>query len=202
MQRYEYISKTLEECLKKAEEELKVEQDQIFYKETEEQVGLLKKKKVKIEVIKKQDVIEKIKELIKEITKLMNIEINLETKTREDHIQINLITEQNSSVLIGRNGKTIESLQIIIKNAIQNITGFRINIIIDVENYKDKKNQNLEYYASKIAKEVRRTGIEAKLDPMNSYERRIVHSICNEIEGIKTESLGEEPERYIIIKKQ
>ena len=73
--------------------------------------------------------------------------------------------------------------------------------MVDVEDYKEKVNKHLEFDVKKIAREVLRTGVEAKLDPMNSYERRIVHNAINEIKGVSTISEGEEPNRCVVIKK-
>ena len=124
-----------------------------------------------------------------------------EAKKREKYIQINLFSE-NSSILIGKNGRTLDAMQLLIKNSILNKTGFRVNVIIDVEDYKEKVNKNLEYTVKKIAYEVRKTGIEAKLDPMNSYERRIVHNAIGKIKGVSTKSEGEEPNRCVVIRKE
>lgn len=93
----------------------------------------------------------------------------------------------------------MEALQLLIKNSILNTTGFKVNVILDVEDYKEKVSKHLEYNVKKIAREVKKTGVSAKLDPMNSYERRIVHNAVNEISGVVTKSEGEEPNRYIVI---
>ena len=71
------------------------------------------------------------------------------------------------SILIGKGGRTLEAMQLLIKNSILNQTGFKINVILDVEDYKEKNNRHLEFNVKKIAKEVRRTGVDAKVDPMN-----------------------------------
>ena len=75
-----------------------------------------------------------------------------------------------------------------------------IKINIDASNYKKKKEEYFEREIKKIAKEVLKTKIDTKLDPMNSYNRRIVHSIVSNFKNLKTESIGEEPNRYTIIK--
>lgn len=200
MKIYEYEGKTLEEAKEKAFAELNAGEDELFIRETEEAKGFLKAKKIKLEIITKDDVIKFSKEYIIEIAKAMKATVNIEAKKREHFIQINMFSD-NSSILIGRGGKTLESIQTMIKSSIFNTTGFRTNVVVDVEDYKEKVNQHLEYDAKNIAKEVRRTGIEAKLDPMNSYERRIVHSAVGEIQGVITISEGEEPNRYVVIKK-
>lgn len=195
-----YEGKNLNELKEKAFSELNASENELYIRETEEVKGLLKTKKYKLEILTKDDVVKYIKNYIIEVAKNMGITVNIEAKKRENYIQINLFSE-NSSILIGKNGRTMESLQYLIKNSIFNKTGFKINVILDVEDYKEKINKHLEYNVKKIAREVRKTGVDAKLDPMNSYERRIVHNAVNEIKGVSTKSEGVEPNRYVVIKK-
>lgn len=195
-----YEGKNLNELKEKAFSELNASENELYIRETEEVKGLLKTKKYKLEILTKDDVVKYIKNYIIDVAKNMGITVNIEAKKRENYIQINLFSE-NSSILIGKNGRTMESLQYLIKNSIFNKTGFKINVILDVEDYKEKINKHLEYNVKKIAREVRKTGVDAKLDPMNSYERRIVHNAVNEIKGVSTISEGVEPNRYVVIKK-
>lgn len=195
-----YEGKNLNELKEKAFSELNASENELYIRETEEVKGLLKTKKYKLEILTKDDVVKYIKNYIIDVAKNMRITVNIEAKKRENYIQINLFSE-NSSILIGKNGRTMEALQYLIKNSIYNKTGFKINVILDVEDYKEKINRHLEYNVKKIAREVRKTGVDAKLDPMNSYERRIVHNAINEIKGVSTISEGVEPNRYVVIKK-
>lgn len=195
-----YEGKNLNELKEKAFSELNASENELYIRETEEVKGLLKTKKYKLEILTKDDVVKYIKNYIIDVAKNMGITVNIEAKKRENYIQINLFSE-NSSILIGKNGRTMEALQYLIKNSIFNKTGFKINVILDVEDYKEKINKYLEYNVKKIAREVRKTGVDAKLDPMNSYERRIVHNAVNEIKGVSTISEGVEPNRYVVIKK-
>lgn len=195
-----YEGKNLNELKEKAFSELNASENELYIRETEEVKGLLKTKKYKLEILTKDDVVKYIKNYIIDVAKNMGITVNIESKKRENYIQINLFSE-NSSILIGKNGRTMEALQYLIKNSIFNKTGFKINVILDVEDYKEKINKHLEYNVKKIAREVRKTGVDAKLDPMNSYERRIVHNAVNEIKGVSTISEGVEPNRYVVIKK-
>ena len=195
-----YEGKNLNELKEKAFSELNASENELYIRETEEVKGLLKTKKYKLEILTKDDVVKYIKNYIIDVAKNMGITVNIEAKKRENYIQINLFSE-NSSILIGKNGRTMEALQFLIKNSIFNKTGFKINVILDVEDYKEKINKHLEYNVKKIAREVRKTGVDAKLDPMNSYERRIVHNAVNEIKGVSTISEGVEPNRYVVIKK-
>ena len=198
MKKYEYTGKTKEEAIEKATKELNVEEKNIIVNVLEEKNTLLKKN-VKIEVIDYNDLIDYIKEVITEITKLMGATVNLEIRRREDNITIKIFSDHNA-VLIGKNGYTVDALQTIIRQIVQNATKSYVGIILDIENYKDKKNRNIEYLAKKVAKEVANTKVEAKLDSMNSYERRIVHSILSENKYVYTESIGEEPNRCVVIK--
>ena len=198
MKKYEFEGKTKEEATSKAIDELKVNEKDLIINVLEEKSTLLKKN-VKIEVINYNDLIDYVKETIIEITKLMGLTVNLEVRRREDNITIKIFSDHNA-VLIGRNGKVLESLQTIIRQIIQKETKKFISIILDVENYKDKRIKNLEYLAKKVAKEVANTKIETKLDSMNSYERRIIHSVLTNNKYVYTESVGEEPNRCVVIK--
>ena len=201
MEIHKYEGKNLVELKEKALTELNASEEELYIRESEEAGGFLKAKKYKLEIVTKDDVVKYVKDFIVDVVKYMGVSVNIEAKRREKYIQINLFSE-NSSILIGKNGRTLEAMQTLIKNSLLNKTGFRINVIIDVEDYKEKINKNLEYNVKKIAYEVRKTGIEAKLDPMNSYERRIVHNAIGKIKGVTTKSEGEEPNRCVVIRKE
>ncbi len=199
---YDFIEKSSEVAKEKMLYELGVSEKEIYYKETEETSGgLFKSKKIKIEALKKEEIIEYAKETLNKIFEKMGIEVKIEAKKRDEVIKINLFSN-NNSILIGKNGKTIDSLQTILKSSIYNKTNFKINILIDVEDYREKQQRNIERTIKNMAFEVKKTGIPISLDPMNSYERRNVHSICSSVAGVTTESVGEEPDRYIIIKRK
>ena len=193
-----YNGKTYEEALETALKELNLTENNVIVNVLEEKSSLLKKN-VKIEVIDYNDIIDSIKENINEITKLMGLTVNLEVRRREDNITIKIFSDHNA-VLIGHNGRTSEALQTIIRQIINNETKNYIGIILDVENYKDKKNHSIELLAKKVAREVAKTKFETKLDSMNSYERRIVHSTLANDKYVYTESVGEEPNRCVVIK--
>lgn len=198
MKKYIYEGKTYEEAKSKALTELKAAEDNLIINVLEEKNTLLKKN-VKIEVINYNDIIDYIKELINELTKLMGLNVNLEVRRREENITIKIFSDHNA-VLIGKNGYTIQALQTIVRQIIYNKINYNLSIILDVENYKEKKIKNIEYLAKKTAREVAKTKVEAKLDSMNSYERRIVHSILADDKYVYTESIGEEPDRCVVIK--
>ena len=198
MKKYEFEGNTKEEAIEKALNELKVVEKNLIVNVISEKSTLLKKN-VKIEVINYNDLIDYIKENIIEITKLMGLTVNLEVRRRDDNITIKIFSDHNA-VLIGRNGSTIEALQTIIRQIVHNETQEFIGVILDVENYKDKRIKNLEYLAKKVAREVKETKVETKLYSMNSYERRIIHSALSENKYVYTESVGEEPNRCVVVK--
>lgn len=199
MDKYVYNGKTKEEALEKALNDLNVSEKEIFIKEQEQKVGLFKNKRIDLEIIKKSDIIEELKIFIKNITKLMGIEVNIEQKIRDDDVTITLYSD-NNNILIGKNGRTLDAISVVAKQYIYNETGYNFRFLLDVGEYKLKHQKNIEYLAKKVAKEVATTKIEAKLDPMNSYERRIVHSILSDNDKVYTESIGEEPNRAVVIK--
>ena len=196
---YNFDGKTIEDAIKKATEKLEVSEKEIITKETEGKTGLFKTKKVEINVVLIDEIISNVKEYIIEITKLMNMKINIETKRRDESILF-MLHSDNNPILIGRNGKTIDAIQTLTKQAVCNQTGMYINFIVDVAEYKLKQKNNIEYIAERTAREVEKTKIEVKLDNMNSYERRLVHATLTDYPGIYTESVGEEPNRSVIIK--
>lgn len=198
MQKYIFDGKKKSEVIEKAIKELNTEEKNLIINVLEEKNTLLKKN-VKIEVMTYNDIIDYLKELITEITKEMGLTVNLEVRRREDNITIKIFSDHNA-LLIGKNGTTIEALQTIVRQIIYNETNNYIGVVLDVENYKDKKVKNIEYLAKKVAREVAKTKVEATLDSMNSYERRIVHSILSEDKYVYTESTGEEPNRCVVIK--
>ena len=194
-----YEGKTLEEATEKCLEELNVTEKDLYIKQSETEAKLFKAKKIIIEAIKKQDIIDYIKNYIKELDKSFNIEIKSEVNENEDIIKVVLISN-NNPILIGKDGKNIEALQLLLRNSIKNQIGIDIKVNVDASNYKKKKEEYFEREIKKILKEVQKTHMETKLDSMNSYNRRLVHNLASKFKNIKTESVGEEPNRYTIIK--
>lgn len=198
MKKYTYQGKNFEEAKNQAMADLMEQENNLYIKEIESTNKLFNKKSI-IEVIKKEDVIDGIKELAKQITSLMGIPINMEVKKRDDTLNISIYAD-NNAILIGKNARTLDALSTIIKQSIYNDLGEYFPFVLDVGEYKQKREWQIEKMAKQVARDVARTGVEAKLDPMNSYERRIVHSVLTNNKKVCTESVGEDPNRYIIIK--
>ena len=170
-----------------------------FIFEEEIESGLFKGKKYIISAITKDEIIIALKSFINHLSKYMNIQINSEIKIEENNINILLVSD-NNNILIGKDGKTLNAIQLILRQTFKELNQFGLKIILDVSNYKVKKLKNLEFEVKKICKEVLKTKVEVNLDPMNSYERRKVHSIVSEFDGLQSISYGEEPNRHIVIK--
>lgn len=198
MNKYYYEGKTKEQAIELALEELKITEEDLIINNIEEKSGLLKKS-VKLEVLNMNEIIAFIKETITEITKNMNIEANLEVRRRENNISITIFSD-NNSILIGKNGKNVAALQILIRQMVNSKLKNSLGIILDVGNYKEKRVKNIEYLAKKLAREVYKTKTEVTMDSMNSYERRIVHEVLSDDKYVYTESIGEEPNRKVVIK--
>lgn len=193
-------AKTKEEVLRKAMESLNASEQEIIYHIDEEEKGrLFKSASYKIIAITLIDVVEEIKEYLKEIITNMGLEVNFESSIRDRKIGIQMYAD-NNAILIGKNGQTLKALETLAKQRILNKYNYYLNISLDVENYKEKRIKNLEFLAKKIAREVRSTKVEVALEDMNSFERRVVHNALTNFKGVKTMSEGEEPNRHVIIK--
>lgn len=193
-----YTGKTKEEAINNAKIALQEMEENLYIREIEVKNGLFNKK-VEIEVIRRDDVIEYLKEYLKELINNMGLTCNLEVKKRENRVNITVISD-NNSILIGKNGRTLESINLILKQVIHNEIGEYFPFALDIGEYKIAREQKLESLARRTAREVANSKIEAKLDPMNSYERRIIHEALANNKRIITESEGEEPNRYVVIK--
>lgn len=196
---YKYEGKTREEIIAKIEKDINKKESEFFFKEEQKEGKLFKSKKYIIEYIEKDEVKKYIKEYIEKIDKSMKIDLKSEVNENNDVIKITLVSN-NNPILIGKDGKNLEALQTLIKNSIRNQIGIDIKINIDASDYKKKKDIYFEKKIKKIIKEVLNTHVDVKLDPMNSYKRRLVHNLVSKYNNLETESYGEEPERYTIIK--
>lgn len=197
---HKYEGKNQEEVINSALKDLNASTNEVYTNVKEEITGsIFKSKKYKVEVVLKEDLIEYIKNYLKEITDLMGLKVQLEVQKRENFIKVNMICD-NNAILIGKNGRTMSSLQVLIRQAVQTKCGQRINIILDASDYKEKQQRNIERLAIRLAKDVRKTGVEVKMDSMNSFERRLVHNKLTDFKGVTTISEGEEPNRCVVIK--
>ena len=194
-----FEGKTKEEAKEKALEALNVSETEMFCKEEEIKGKLFKATTYKCSAIKISDIADFLKEKLAELLNNMGIESQFETNVRDEQINIKMYSDKNS-ILIGKNGQTLMAIQTVLRQMVHNEIGMYPYILLDVENYKEKKISNLERTAKRIAKEVQKTKIDVSLDNMNSYERRIIHNALTKFKNISTTSEGEEPNRHIVIR--
>jgi spoIIIJ-associated protein len=199
MEKHNYQGKTREEAINAAKIDLQETEENLIITEKEIKSGLFKTKKIEIEVIEKREVVKFIKSYLYSLLKDMGYTINIEVKTK-DNIPTYTIYSNNDSLVIGKNGKNLQALQLILSQVIKKEIGTNFKFLLDVNEYKAKREKSLESLARKTAKEVKDTKIEVKLDSMNSYERRIVHNALVNNKYVYTESIGEEPNREVVIK--
>lgn len=192
-------AKSKEEAIKKAMESLNASEKEIVYNIEEEKGKLFKSAIYKIKATTLINIAEIIKEYLEVIIKNLGIDAKFESSIRDKSINIFMYAD-NNAILIGKNGQTLKSLETLAKQKVFHDYNCYIRINLDVENYKEKRIKNIEYLAKKTAREVRSTKVEATLENMNSFERRIVHNVLTDFKGIKTMSEGEEPNRHVIIK--
>ena len=191
--------KELDSVLESILEENNLKKEDVIYTSETKKGKLFKGDTVIVTVIQKDDIYAEIKDYLKQIINGLGLEVNFELKNKDDFVVIKMYAD-NNSILIGKNGQTLKALEIIIKQMVQVKYGVRFKISLDVENYKDKKETTLIRIAKRTAKEVAKTKVEAKLENMNAYERRIIHNALTDFKGVTTESEGEEPNRHIVIK--
>lgn len=198
MKKYRFVGKTYEEAVNKAKIELHELEKNLVINVVDEKKKLLSKK-CEIEVIEKGEIKNFIKEKLITILREMGYQVEVEIKLEQD-IPTYRIYSNNDSLLIGKGGKNLEALQIVLRQIVNIETGINYKFFLDVSDYREKNEQYLETLAKRLAKEVATTKIEVKMDSMNSYERRIVHNVLTNSKKVYTESVGEEPNRCVVIK--
>ena len=129
----------------------------------------------------------------------MGISTKIEINEDEGVFSVKMFSD-NNPILIGKDGRTLSSIQYLLRQTLSNQIHFNIKVNLDASNYKVKKERFFERDIKNIINDVMKSKDEVKLDPMNSYNRRIVHSIASEYYNIETESFGEEPNRYVVIR--
>lgn len=194
-----YEGKTEEQALEKCIKTSHLERKDFIYKVEHIPGKLFKSDKYVISVLAKEDIVNYIKSFFEEIGKISNIEINTEVKIEEDYFNINLVSS-NNSILIGKDGKTLNALQTILRQIFRNQLNLAAKINLDISNYRLSKLKKIDKEIENIINEVINTKMDIYLDPMNAYERRYIHNLVNSHNHVKTESVGEGTERRIIIK--
>ena len=138
------------------------------------------------------------KEFLREMFVAMGIIVNIETELKEKQLLINL-SGSDMGILIGKRGQTLDSIQYLVNLVVNKGDAPYLSITLDTENYRQRRKETLESLAYNLAKKVKQTGKKVVLEPMNPYERRIIHSSLQNNKYVTTYSEGEEPYRNVVI---
>lgn len=194
----EFTAKTVEEAVASAAQELNVDPARLNYKVLDEKKGLFKKSAT-IGVYGEEDAVEFAQEYLKSALSALGVEITAEGKIEDDIIKVTINSEHNS-ILIGRGGRTLQSLNELTKLAVSNKFKHRYRVLLDVGGYKEDKYDKVARIAKREANRVLYSHNDVQLDPMTPDERRIVHNALSGMEHIKTESTGEGNNRAVWIR--
>ena len=203
MEFIEVSAKTVEDALTEASIKLGVTSDQLQYevieKGTSGFLGIGSKNAV-IKVCKKLSVEESIKEFLGKVFQAMGIEatvsVNVDKETK--NIDVDL-AGPDMGVLIGKRGQTLDSLQYLTNLAINKQSDEYYKVKIDTEDYRQRRKDTLENLAKNIAYKVKKTKRPVSLEPMNPFERRVIHSALQNDKFVTTHSEGEEPYRHVVV---
>lgn len=194
-----FTAKSVEEAVAAACEALHVEEKNLVYTVTEEKKGLFKKSAT-IAVYEDGDAATYAQEYIKSVLEAVGIGgVETEAFIEEGIIKIAIDTDHNS-LIIGKGGRTLQSLNDLTKLAVSNRFRKRYRILLDVGGYKEDKYQRIKSIAKRVARDVLRSHIDVQLDPMTPDERRVIHNVLSGMAHIKTESTGDGDERAVWIK--
>lgn len=148
-----------------------------------------------------EEVYSQIKEFLTPIFNEFNTQINIEYTANIDTNTIVLnISGDKMGVVIGKHGQTLDAIQHLVNIVINNGQKSRVKVRIDSENYREKRNKTLESLAKSVANTVRKTHKDYELEPMTSFERRIIHSVLQKEKNIETTSIGKDKERHVVVK--
>lgn len=139
------------------------------------------------------------RQYIADIYHAMGIDIAITTMRTENGIRMELRSQTKSGTIIGRRGETLDSIQYLASILVNRDGEEYCRLLLDSNGYREKRRKTLEQLADKIARSVLRSGRSTTLEPMNPYERRIIHSRISEIEGVTSHSVGEDPYRKVVV---
>ena len=199
----EFTAKTVDDALTEALIKLGTTSDnvewEIIEKESNGILGLFSKP-AKIKVRTKKTIKGVAVNFLEKILKAMNIQAKIEVDINEEDgvVQINL-SGDDMGILIGKRGQTLDSLQYLTSLVINKESDNYLKVKLDTENYRERRRETLENLAKNIAYKVKRTRKQVVLEPMNPYERRIIHSALQNDKYVETHSEGEEPYRKVVI---
>jgi len=200
MKKLQFEIKSLNEALDYASKEMRVNKEFIKIDVLEKRTMLGIKRSYLVEATVTADPAEIGYNTLITMFKNMQLEASVEMRRRNENEITYVVQSSENPLLIGKNGKTLENIQFYIRNIVNSYSDERFIVLIDIGGYKENRKKQLEILATKTAKEVARTRIEVKLESMNAYERRIVHTKLSDWRDVSTVSEGEGQDRHLVIK--
>lgn len=198
----EKSGKTIEDAIKAALQELSLAEDNVDIEVLEEPkngfFGIIGSKDALVRVSEKQNDYHKINEFLNVVFEKMRLNPEISIREENGNILVNLQGE-DLGILIGRRGETLDSLQFLANLFINKSSENYRKVIIDIEDYRKKRENTLYSLADKLSQKVKRTGRKISLEPMSPQERRIIHMALQDNKNVNTYSEGEEPFRKVVI---
>lgn len=203
MEFIEVSAKTVDDAITEASIKLGTTSDKIEVEVIEKgSTGFLgiKSKPVIIKARKKNDTVDNIREFLENVFSAMNMEVTIDIKKAEDDKVYEVeLSGKEMGLLIGKRGQTLDSLQYLTNLAVNKHSDGYIKVKLDTEDYRQRRKDTLENLAKNIAYKVKRTKRPVSLEPMNPFERRVIHSALQGDRYVETHSEGEEPFRHVVV---
>jgi spoIIIJ-associated protein len=149
-----------------------------------------------------EDQADAVADFVEELLERMGIDAIAEPTTHGGHVYVDVVDgpEDDMALLIGRHGQTLEAIQELARTAVGRRLDERIRVLVDVNDYRKRREDRLIEQAREIAERVQRTGSEERLEPMNAYQRKLVHDVVGELDGVESVSEGVDPDRYVVVR--
>ena len=202
MEYLEFSGKTVDDAITEALVSMGTTSDQINYEVIDKgSAGFLGigSKNAVIKVWKKFSVEESITDFLTQVTSAMGLTVKVEIKVEDDNTYNVELSGDDMGVLIGKRGQTLDSLQYLANLAVNKNTESFVKIKLDTEDYRKRRKETLENLAKNIAFKVKRSKKAVALEPMNPFERRVIHSALQGDKYVTTHSEGEEPFRHVVV---
>ena len=200
----EVKGKTVEDAITNALIQLETTSDKIEYEVIEKGsngfFGLIGKQDAVIKVRKKSNLLDDTYEFLNKMFAAMNMEVTSKIDYNEENRTMNIdFSGEEMGILIGKRGQTLDSLQYLISLVVNKESDSYIKVKVDTEDYRERRKATLENLAKNLSYKVKRTRRPVTLEPMNPYERRIIHSALQNDRYVQTHSEGDEPYRKVVI---
>lgn len=205
MEYQEFTGKTLSDAVTNALIALETSRDNLEYEVIKKgSNGFLgigardAKIRAKLKVLPKKSIEEVASDFLKSVFQAMNLEVKVIINVHEDMMDVELSGDE-MGILIGKRGQTLDSLQYLLSLVVNKESESYVKVKVDTENYRQRRRETLEGLAKNIAFKVKRTKRSVSLEPMNPFERRVIHSALQNDRYVTTKSEGEEPYRHVVV---